>query len=208
MAEGGGFFFAEGAEFAGTALDDGAWDFVCEGGGFGAGALGKREDVEIGEGQAFDEGHGCGVVFFGFAEETGDDVGADSGVGEALVDEFDAAGVMLGAVPAVHGGEDAVGGGLQGHVEVLGDAIGPGEEIDEVLRNVERLDGTDAEALDRGFVEDAAKKIFKFDAGGQIAAVGAEIDAAENDFAVPRGAELPDFLDDGIGWEAAAFATN
>src|SRR5258706_15118716 len=110
MAEGGGFFFAEGAEFAGTALDDGAWDFVCEGGGFGAGALGKREDVEIGEGQAFDEGHGCGVVFFGFAEETGDDGGADSGVGEALGGEFDAAGGKVGAGPAGAGGEGGGGG--------------------------------------------------------------------------------------------------
>ncbi len=49
LAEGGGFFFAEGAEFAGAALDDGAGDFAGKGGGFGAGALGKREDVEIGE---------------------------------------------------------------------------------------------------------------------------------------------------------------
>jgi len=208
MAEGGGFFFAEGAEFAGTALDDGAWDFVCEGGGFGAGALGKREDVEIGEGETFDEGHGGGVIVFGFAWETGDDVGTDGGVGEVLVDEFDAAGVVLGAIPAVHGGENAVGSGLQGHVEVLGDAIGPGEEIDEVLGNVERLDRADAEALDGCFAENAAEEVFKFDARGQIAAVGAEVDAAENDFAVSRGAELPDFLDDGMGRETAALATD
>src|SRR5258707_15833212 len=93
-------------------------------------------------------------------------------------------------------------------MEVLGDAVGPGEEIDEVLRNVERLDGTDAEALDGGFAENAAEEVFKFDARGQIAAVGAEVDAAEDDFAVTRSAELPDFLDDGIGRETAALAAN
>ena len=70
------------------------------------------------------------MVGFGFAGEAGDDVGADGGVGEAVVDEFDAAGVVFGAIPAVHGGQDAVGGGLEGHVEVVGDAVGAGEEVD------------------------------------------------------------------------------
>src|SRR6266851_4780415 len=91
---------------------------------------------------------------------------------------------------------------------MLGDAIGGSEEGDEVLGNVEGLDGADAEAFDGGFVEDAAEEVFEFDAGGKIAAVGAEVDAAEDDFAVTRSAELPDFLDDGIGWEAAALAAN
>jgi len=39
MAEGGGFSFAEAAEFTGVAPDDGAGDFVRERGGFGAGTL-------------------------------------------------------------------------------------------------------------------------------------------------------------------------
>jgi len=39
LAEGGGFSFAEGAEFAGAALDYGAGDFVRKCGGFGAGTL-------------------------------------------------------------------------------------------------------------------------------------------------------------------------
>src|SRR5207245_3638545 len=56
LAESGGFGFAEGAEFAGAALDGGAGDFVRKSGGFGAGALRKRENVKIGEGEAFDEG--------------------------------------------------------------------------------------------------------------------------------------------------------
>ena len=208
MAEGGGFGFAEGAEFAGAALDGGAGNFVCERGGFGAGAPGEREDMEIGEGEAFDEGHGGGVVVLGFAGEAGDDVGADGGMGESFVNEFDAAGVVLGAIPAVHGGENAVGGGLQGHVEVLGDAIGGGEEVDQVLRDIERFDGADAETLDGGFAEDAAEEGFEFDARGKIAAVSAEVDAAENDFAEARLREALDFMNDGIGREAAAFAAD
>ena len=102
LAEGGGFGFAEGAEFAGAALDDGAGDFVRKRGSFGAGTLRKREHVKVGEGERLDESHGRGVVVFGFAGEAGDDIGADGGMREAFTDEFDAAGVVLGAIPAAH----------------------------------------------------------------------------------------------------------
>ncbi len=139
--------------------------------------------MEVGEGVAFDEGEGGGVVGFGFAGEAGDDVGADGGVGEAVVDEVEAAGVVFGAIPAVHGGEDGVGGGLEGHVEVLGDAVGAGEEVDQILGDILGLDGADAEAFDGSFVEDAAEEVEEFGAGREVAAVGAEVDAGEDDFA-------------------------
>src|SRR6266704_1655687 len=51
LAEGGGFLFAKGAEFAGAALDDSAGDFVCERRGFCAGPFRIREDMQIGERQ-------------------------------------------------------------------------------------------------------------------------------------------------------------
>src|SRR5216683_6066914 len=91
---------------------------------------------------------------------------------------------------------------------MLGDAIGGSEEGDEVLGNVEGLDGADAKTFDGGFVENAAEEVFEFDAGGKIAAVGAEVDAAEDDFAVSRFAELLDFLNDCLGRQAAAFAAD
>ena len=109
LAEGGGFGLAKHAQFAGAAFDDGAGDFVRKRGGFGAGTFRKREDVEIGEGQAIDKGHRRGVVVLRFAWEARNDVGADGGVGEALADEFDAAGVVFGAVPAVHRSENTIG---------------------------------------------------------------------------------------------------
>ena len=190
LTEGGGFGFPKGAEFAGTAFDDGASDFVRKIGGFGARALRERENVEIGEREALDEGDRGGVIIFGFAWETGDDVGAYCGIRKAFMDEFDAAGIVLGAIPAMHGGEDAVGCGLQWHMEVLSDAIGGSKKVDEVLRDVERLNGADAEALDWCFAEDAPEKLFEFEAGRKIAAVGAEIDTAENDLAGwKRGAQ-------------------
>ncbi len=102
LAEGGGFGFAEGAEFAGAALDDGTGNFVRKRGSFSAGTLRKRENVEIGEGARFNEGQRCSVVVFGFTGKAGDDISADGGMREAFVDEFDAAGIVLGAIPAVH----------------------------------------------------------------------------------------------------------
>ena len=129
--------------------------------------------MEVGEGQALDEGHGGGVVGFGFAGEAGDDVGADGGVGKMVVDETDAAGVVFGAIPAVHGGEDAVGAGLQGHVEVLGDAPRGCKERNQILRDVERFDRADAEPLDWRLVENAAEEIVEFNARRKVAAVGA-----------------------------------
>ncbi len=198
--------FADGAEFTGAALDDDARDFVQKIGSFSARAFRERENVEIGEGKALDEGKRSGMIVFGFAGETGNDVGADSSMREAFADQFDAAGIGLGAIPAVHGGEDSVGGGLQRHMEVLGDAIGPSEKIDEVLGNVERLNGADAETLDRCFAEDAAEEIFEFDAGRKVAAVGAEIDAAEDDFAIAGFGEALDFPNNLRWGQAAALA--
>src|SRR2546430_13665538 len=108
LAERDGFAFAESAQFAGAALDDRAGNVVRERSSLGAGALRIRKNVEIGERESFDESTRGGVVVLRFARETGNDVCTDGGVRESFADEFDAACVMLGAIPAVHSGKDAV----------------------------------------------------------------------------------------------------
>jgi len=107
-AEGGSFAFAEGAQFAGAALDDVARHLIGERDSLRARAPRIGENMQIGERKSFDEGESGGVVVFRFTRKTGDDVGTDGGVREAFVDEFDAARVMLSAIPAVHGRKDAV----------------------------------------------------------------------------------------------------
>ena len=72
-------------------------------------------------------------------------------------------------------------------MEVLGDAVGGGEEVDEVLGDVLGLDGAEADAFDGGFFEDAAEEVEEFYAGREVAAVGAEVDAGKDDFAGDRG---------------------
>ena len=208
ITKGGRFGFGEGTKFTGAGFDGAAGEMIGQGCGFGAWALRIREDVEIGEGTIFDETQGGGVIRFGFAGKTGDDVRADGGVRQAVADEFNAAGIMFGAIPAVHGREDLVGSRLQRHVEMRGEAIGGGEKIDEVGGNVEWFDGTDAETLHGSFVENAAQKIEKFDSGRKIAAVGAEIDATENDFVKAGIGKSLNFRNNGSDGKAAGFSAN
>src|SRR5262249_7333039 len=157
----------------GAAPDDGAGDLVRERSGLGAGTLRVRENVEISKRERFDEGQSGSVVIFGLAGKAGDDVGADGGVREALADEFDAARVVLGAVPAVHGCQDAIRAGLQRHVEVLREALGRGKKLGEIARYVHWLYRGCAQALDGRFVQDPPKQVFEFDARRELAAVSA-----------------------------------
>jgi len=152
-----GFGFAESTEFAGAAMDDLAGKLGTEGGGFCAGTGRVRENVEVGKRERVDETERGFVVGLGFTRETSDYVGANGSVGKKFLDKFHAPGVMLGAIPAMHHCQDAVRTGLERHVEVFGDAIGTSEKGDEVLRDIKRLDGTDTEASEIGFVENAAQ---------------------------------------------------
>ena len=159
--------------------------------------------MEIGERQILDKAERGSVIFFGFARETGDDIGADGGVGEEFADRLDAAGIVFGAIPAMHGGEDTVGSRLERHVEVRGEAIGRREESDHVAGNVERLNGTDAKALNRCLVEDETEEIEEFDARRKVAAVSTKVDATENDFLVAGRCEALEFAEDRGDGEAA-----
>ena len=155
-AESGGFGFTESAEFGGAAMNGFAGDLQLERSGFCARAGGIREDVKVCERERTDEAQGRFVIGFGFTGEAGDDIGSDRSVGEKFADELYAAGVVFGAIPAMHGAENVVRAGLKRHVEMMGDASSTGEKRDEILRDVERLDGAYAEAWERSFVEDAA----------------------------------------------------
>ena len=164
--------------------------------------------MQVGEGPLLNESHCGGVIGFGFARKPCDNVGADGGVGQAFVDEFDAAGVVLGAVPAVHGREYAIRGGLQRHVEMRREAIAEGHEIDERERDVERFNGTDAEAFYHRIIENSPNKFEEFDSWREIAAVGAKIDAAQNNFAVAGRGKALDLCDDFLRRKAAGFSAN
>ena len=104
----GGLSVGERSEFPCAAFNDVARNMVGESGGFRAGARRIRENVKIGEGTFFDEPHRRGVIVFRFAGKTGEYVGTNGSMRQDVADQFDAARVVFGAVPAVHSGEDAV----------------------------------------------------------------------------------------------------
>ena len=159
--------------------------------------------MKIGEGAFLDEAEGDGVVVFRFAGEAGEDIGADRGLRKNLAEQFDAARVVFGTVPATHGCEDAIGGGLQRHMEVRREAIIGCEQIDQVLGDVERFDGADAQAFDGSFVENLTKEVVELNTRREIAAIGAKIDAAEDDLAEAGFREAADFGENGGDGQAA-----
>lgn len=148
------------------------------------------------------------MIFGGFAGEANDDVGADGGVRERFADEFDSAGVMGGAIPAMHGAKNAIGAALQRQMKMRGDARLARDEIDEILSDVDRFDGTEAKAGKRAFVKDFADEGEKREARREVAAVTAEIDSAEDDFLRAGFDEMADFIEHSGGLHAAAASAN
>ena len=208
FAEFFGLGFAKSAEFTGAAVDDFSGKLRIERGGLGAWTRRVGKNVEVGERKRVDELESGFMVGFSFSGKTSDDVGSDGGVWEKFANEFCAASVMLRAIPAVHGSEDVVRTGLERHMEVLGDAIGTGEEGDEVLGEIKRLDGADAEARQISFVEDVAQEIENMGAGRKIAPPGAEIDSAEDDFLKTGVRETANLRENGFRREATAFTAD
>lgn len=206
--EDGGLGFAEGAQFAGAAFDGGSRNVIWESGCVRSGAQRIGKHVKVSERQRLDEMHCGGVIIFGFARESGDEVSADGGVGKLLANEFDAPRVVFGTIPAMHGGENVVGAGLKGHVEVFGEAAGGREECDEIAGDVEGFDGAESEAFDGSLVKNLTQQIEKITAWRKISSPCPEIDATENDLFVAGFRETADFVDDSFRREAAALSTH
>lgn len=68
-------------------------------------------------------------------------------------------------------------------------------ELKEVFAPVHRLDGTNAQQIDIGFLENGLNEVNKAQTAGQIASPASEIDTAEDDLAVVTG-EVADLGND------------
>ena len=91
--------------------------------------------------------------------------------GSAAANQLNAFGVMRRAIPAMHGAENAVRPGLQRHVKMRRDARRCSDERDEILGDVLRLDGAEAQLLELGLVQNATHQIGQLDARRQVAPV-------------------------------------
>ena len=164
--------------------------------------------MQIGERALVDEAQCRRVIQFGFAGKAGEDVGAQGRMRQGFVDQFDAAGVVFGAIPAMHGREHTIGGRLQGHMEVRGDSCAGSEQIDQVSGDIERLDGTDTQPLNFRLLEDLPEQVEEFDARGEVAPVAAQVDATQNNFAEAAFGQVADFAKVASNRLAAGFAAD
>src|SRR6266478_5539653 len=57
-------------------------------------------------------------------------------------------------------------------------------------------------------LKNPAEEVFEFDTRRKVAAIGAEVDPAEDDFLISGFAEIPDFLNDGFRRKAPASSTH
>src|SRR5450631_719149 len=164
--------------------------------------------MQVSERQVFDKGHGRRMFFLSLSGESRDYIRADGGVRQAFTNELQAPGIVVGAIPAVHGGENAIVSRLQGHMKMLGQAIVVREKPDQIASHIHGFDGADAQTLDRCFVENAAKQIAECYTRRKIPAVRSQIDSAEDNLADAGSGEPVHFVYDRFRWQAAAVAAD
>ena len=91
---------------------------------------------------------------------------------------------------------------------MLGEPLGRGKKLHKILGHVHGLDGADAQPLDGGLIQDSTEQVFELNARRKLAAVGAEIDPAQDDFAIARLAEFLELSNYGVRRQAAALPAN
>src|SRR5271156_5753359 len=107
-AERGRFLDAQGAKISCAGANFGRSHLMRQSSGGGAWTWRKREDVQVSERQALDERGGVREISLSFIGETCYHVGAYGGIRQEFADQLDAPLVVFGAIPAVHGAEDAI----------------------------------------------------------------------------------------------------
>ncbi len=115
--------------------------------------------MQIGEGQALDEGAGLLKIFFALAGKAHHDIGTDGGLGHGGMDALNAILVMPGTIAAMHQAQDAVAAALQRNMGVLGDARRGRDQGDEFVAPVHGFDRTDAQQGHAGALQNGLEEI-------------------------------------------------
>ena len=198
-AKGAGFFGDQSAQRRHAFADSEGRDRVLavELPGGGAGAGGKREKVQIGEGLGGNEIAALLEERVGFTGEADHDVGADGCAGEQSANFREALGIVPGAITAIHAAKNDVRAGLQGQVGVTREAReqvtgcgGPGGrssrefaiEGEKAWRPVHGLDGAEAEARKGGLAQDRVHEVFEVPGGLEVASPAAKVDTGQHKF--------------------------
>lgn len=148
LVEGESFAFGNLVEdgVSGVALGDGDDGFDVE--GFGAGAFGVCEDVELCDVEGVDEGACLFEKLGGLAINAYDDVDSDESVGYEFFYGVDFLGVEVGVVASAHESEHGVGSGLEWYVEMGHEFMGGGGVSYDVVGEEVWFYGGDSESFD------------------------------------------------------------
>src|ERR1700735_98144 len=121
-------------------------------------------------------------IFIRLSGKTDDHVRTDRRERQGLANAFHTLGVMIGAIPTMHGAKDLVGTGLQWHMKMRCQAIRRGHHRYEFLGDVLWLDGTQPKLFEKSLFQNAMNDLGKTGARREIATVRAKVDATENYF--------------------------
>ena len=119
-----------------------------------------------------------------FAGEPDDQVGRQGEAGQAAAGGVDGCAVLRPGVGPPHGGQHAVVGRLQGHVQVARDER-VGERLEQVGGEVRGLDRRQPQAGEAGQLEQAEHE--RGEVGAVGVTVGADVDARQHDLAAASG---------------------
>ncbi len=152
--------------------------------------------MEIGEPGLADKAACVRSHLLGLGRETGDEIGAEGGIGAQaahLVAEVDR---MLAQMAALHALEDHVVAGLHRQMEMRHQPLFLGDGAQEGVVGFDGIDGGDAQALQFGHqLQDLLHQLAEAGRARQIGTIGGEIDACQHEFREPGLDQPARFVD-------------
>ena len=146
-----------------------------------------------GEPGGLDHAQGLLEVLLRLAGEADDDVGADRGVRQLGAHPVEDAEELLRAVGPAHGAQDAVGAGLQRHVQLRHDVRGLRHRVDHVVGERRRVRAGEADALEPADLARGAQQLAERPTVAELDAVGVDVLAEQGDLdraVVDQGLDL------------------
>ena len=161
------------------------------------------KDMQSRKSELLDEGDRLLELFVGLPREADDDVGGDGKIGHRTTSVSNQRGELLTSGTSGHAFQGFVATTLQRKVEVRQQPW-VRKDLEEPGVEVPRFERGEPQPLDRGLREGALDEVLQAALVSEIVAVGAEVDAAQNDFPVAQSLELVELFHDGVRRDTAA----
>ena len=160
---------------------------------------GVDKGEQRGEAHLPDKGEGILKLLIGFAGEAHNHIGGETDVRHDAAGVADELQILLPVVAAVHLPQDPVVAGLEGQVDVMGDVLAVGHDVEQLPAGVLGMGGHEPDAVIPGDGVDAAEQLGEVHRLLQALAVGVDVLPQQGDFLVARLDKLAALLDDFLG---------